>query len=146
MPRQLDPLYSVTITLKDKNQIESKFLIIAEGTTGNLHKQVGYSGNREWTMALEFDVFPKTFPKVFYNITVFDFGFFKKGYGWIFPKDDRINMGAWFYHSPQIHLSQIKALIYTILSLPRRLCVSNASMFSMLYNGKQTRVYPMVER
>jgi len=100
----------VTITLKDGNQIESKFLIIAEGTTGNLHKQVGYSGNHEWTMALEVDVFPKTFPRVFYNNTVFDFGFFKKGYGWIFPKDDRINMGAYFYYSPRIHLSQIKAL------------------------------------
>ena len=81
MSRQLNPPYSVTITLKDGNQIESKFLIIAEGTTGNLHKQVGYFGNREWTMALKVDVFPKTLPGVFYNTTVFDFGFFKKGYG-----------------------------------------------------------------
>lgn len=100
----------VTIRLKDGEQIESKFLIIAEGATGNLCKQIGYSGSHEWTMALEVDVFPKTFPRAFYNNTLFDFGFFKRGYGWIFPKDDRINMGAYFYYSPKIHLSQKKAL------------------------------------
>ena len=83
----------VTVTLKDGNQIESEFLILAEGITGKLYKQIGYSGKREWTMALEVDVFPKTFPKVFSNNVLFDFGVIEKGYGWIFPKDDRINMG-----------------------------------------------------
>jgi len=100
----------VTVTLKDGNQIESEFLILAEGITGKLYKQIGYSGKREWTMALEVDVFPKTFPKVFSNNVLFDFGVIEKGYGWIFPKDDRINMGTYYYYSPRIDRRQIKAL------------------------------------
>lgn len=100
----------VTVTLKDGSQIESEFLIIADGITGRLCKQIGYSGRHEWTMALEVDVFPKTFPKEFSDNTLFDFGIIEKGYGWIFPKDDRINMGTYYYNSPRINRRQIKAL------------------------------------
>jgi flavin-dependent dehydrogenase len=100
----------VTVTIEDGNQIESEFLVLAEGIAGGLYKQIGYSGKREWTMALEVDVFPKTFPNMFLHNTLFDFGVIDKGYGWIFPKDDRINMGTYYYYSPRIDRSQIRAL------------------------------------
>lgn len=100
----------VTVKLKNGEHIESEYLILAEGITGRLYKQIGYSGRREWTMALEVDVYPVKFPSVFNNNTLFDFGFFKKGYGWIFPKDDLINMGSYYYFTPRIDRAQIEAL------------------------------------
>lgn len=100
----------VSVTLKSGDRVDSEFVILAEGITGRLHKQIGYSGKREWTMALEVDVFPNKFPRMFNNNILLDFGFFSKGYGWIFPKDDRMNMGSYYFNSPRIGRAQITAL------------------------------------
>lgn len=100
----------VIVKLRDNRQLESDFLILAEGITGRLYKQIGYYGNREWTMALEVDVFLDKIPNMFSNSTLFDFGFFKKGYAWIFPKNDHLNIGAYYYFLPSIDRTQIKDL------------------------------------
>ena len=63
----------VIVKLRDNRQLESDFLILAEGITGRLYKQIGYYGNREWTMALEVDVFLDKIPNMFSNSTLFDF-------------------------------------------------------------------------
>lgn len=100
----------VKVTLSNGKELKAKFLVIAEGINGKLYKSAGYSGTREITMALEADVKPKKYPVNFHKDTLFDFGAVPKGYAWVFPKKDYLNVGAYYYKSESIDRFQIKAL------------------------------------
>jgi geranylgeranyl reductase family protein len=101
---------AVKVTLIDGTELKSKFLVIAEGVNGKLYESAGYFGTRDMTMALEADVFPKYYPANFNKNALFDFGSIPKGYAWIFPKKDYLNIGAYYYKSKSIDRSQIEAL------------------------------------
>lgn len=97
----------VVVTLDDGKVLETSFMIFAEGINGQIHQQIGYYGDKQVTMALEIDVYPENIPESFNKNTLFDFGAIPAGYGWVFPKKDYLNVGAYFYHSPKISRSQI---------------------------------------
>jgi len=100
----------VNIVLKNGELLESGFIVFAEGINGQIHMQIGYNGQKIITMALEVDVYPKQFPESFSNNALFDFGAIPGGYGWVFPKKNYLNAGAYFYNSPKSTSSQINSL------------------------------------
>lgn len=102
--------HEALVKLEDDREVKSNFLVLAEGINGKLFEKIGYSGNRDITMALEIDVTPKEYPHNFNNNTLFDFGAIPKGYAWIFPKDGYLNVGAYYYHSRNIDRLQERAL------------------------------------
>ncbi len=104
----------IKVSLLDGKELKANFLVIAEGVNGKLFESTGYFGIRDITMALEVDVKPKIYPSRFNNSTLFDFGAIPKGYAWIFPKKDYLNIGAYYYKSRTIDRSQIRALEYFI--------------------------------
>ena len=100
----------VKVGIKNGESLETGFLVFAEGINGQIHKQIGYYGHKLITMALEVDIYPRQFPESFNNNTLFDFGAIPGGYGWVFPKKNYLNVGAYFYNSPKITGSQINSL------------------------------------
>jgi len=95
----------VSLELEDGRRVEAGFAVFAEGAAGRQHEHVGYCGARQYTMALQADVFPRVFPPAFVRNALFDFGSIPRGYAWVFPKDDRLNVGAYFCESPRIDRS-----------------------------------------
>jgi geranylgeranyl reductase family protein len=86
----------VTVHLEGGEELTGRYLVFAEGASGRLHRQVGYAGERQTTTALQVDVFPEEVPEGLRSNTLFDFGSIPHGYAWIFPKTDRLNVGAYF--------------------------------------------------
>ncbi len=101
---------NVVVTSRDRAEYRATFLILAEGINGKLHEQLGYGNRRELTMALEIDVRPRLSPQGFDHNALFDFGSIEGGYGWVFPKDGFLNVGAYYRRSATIDRSQQKAL------------------------------------
>ncbi len=98
------------IRLKGGEPIKASFLVLAEGVTGQLHRQLGYSGSVEWTFGLGMEVFPGSLPETLCKNTIFDLGSVSKGYAWVFPKEDRLNIGAYYFRSAGIKGHQIREL------------------------------------
>jgi flavin-dependent dehydrogenase len=92
----------VRVILSDGSSVESNFLVLAEGINGQLHKQLGYTGTREITMALEMNIYPNRQIEKLTDSLFFDTGSIKNGYAWMFPKNGAINTGAYFYNSQTI--------------------------------------------
>ena len=106
----------ITVKLNDGSSVESKYLVLAEGINGQLHKQLGYSGTRKITMALEMNIYPDHQIEKLNDSLFFDTGSIKKGYAWMFPKNGAINTGAYFYNSQTITPQQ-KKLYFDFLNL-----------------------------
>lgn len=103
-------VHSVRVKLDNGSDLKANFIVIAEGVNGKLYEKIGYFGNRDLTMALEVDVTPTNYPISLNNNALFDFGAIPNGYGWIFPKEGYLNIGAYFYNSKNIDRSQERAL------------------------------------
>lgn len=106
--------HEIKVSLTDGKELRSNFLVIAEGVNGKLYEHLGYYGKRDITMALEVDLKPSLYPENFNTNTLFDFGAIPKGYAWVFPKKDYLNIGAYFYKSRTIDRSQERALEYFV--------------------------------
>ena len=100
----------VTVELRGGRSVAGRYLILAAGVNGKLHEQLGYQGTREMTMALEVDLRPAQYPAAFRHNALFEFGSITKGYGWVFPKDEFLNIGAYYRRSPKIDRDQQREL------------------------------------
>ena len=78
----------------NKGCFKSKYLILADGATGNLAKQLKWPDNRFLVPAVEIELpVTKNILKRFHDKARFDFGKFNKGYGWVFPKRKHLSIG-----------------------------------------------------
>ncbi len=77
-----------------------RVLIGADGANGVTAKLTGLSGARDVAVALEGNIaFPAGVPERWQSIVGMDLGAIPGGYGWLFPKDDHVNVGVggWQY-------------------------------------------------
>lgn len=106
----------VTVGLESGDELDGRYLVFAEGVSGRLHRQVGYSGERRTTTALQVDIVPAQLPETLRSNTLFDFGSISHGYAWIFPKAGRLNVGVYFPRAPHIG-NREKAQLHDFLRL-----------------------------
>ena len=72
------------ILTTDKEKYEFKYIIFSDGVNGYSRK---FIDNREFGFCVEYNTNKLT------DKTIFDFCAIKKGYGWVFPKEDYTNIG-----------------------------------------------------
>ena len=84
---------SVTLVTKEGRSFECSYLVGADGAHSQVRKLTGEFTPDRTAVALE-GIIPfdrlKTIPEF-----TFDFGVVHKGYGWIFPKHDHVNVGLY---------------------------------------------------
>ncbi len=85
----------VTISDGDRSFTAQK-LIAADGANGQTAKLAGLDPQREMTVALEGLIpIPENAPQDWRQMVSLSIGALSGGYGWLFPKDDHLNIGVW---------------------------------------------------
>lgn len=78
-----------------KSTYTAQFAIGADGVHSPIAKQLGLQANRSTSLALEARLsLPKDRLGSLTDTITFDFGTLYGGYGWIFPKNDHLNVGV----------------------------------------------------
>ena len=92
---------------------EARALVAADGANGPTTKMAGVDVNLVQGIALEGNITPANgFPKEWEDVLGLDFGSPPGGYGWIFPKEDHLNIGigGWKYLGPTLR-DRLKQLV-----------------------------------
>ena len=92
---------------------EARALVAADGANGPTTKMAGVDVNLVQGIALEGNITPTNgFPKEWEDVLGLDFGSPPGGYGWIFPKEDHLNIGigGWKYLGPTLR-DRLKQLV-----------------------------------
>ena len=75
--------------ITDRGKFSADFVILADGAHSPIAKSINWPDHRNLVPAIEADL--ELEEK--YNVPRFDFGFCKSGYGWVFPKKERLSVG-----------------------------------------------------
>ena len=82
------------VTDRHGDKYTSRILIGADGANGIVSKNLGYENPIERAVAIEGNMpFPNGIPEEYKGMVGLNFGLVKGGYGWIFPKEDHLNIG-----------------------------------------------------
>lgn len=78
-----------------RGSITARFVIAADGATGTVARAAGWTPNPGAVPALEYELVvpPAVFAR-FAGAARFDFGLVPHGYAWVFPKRERLSVGA----------------------------------------------------
>ena len=100
---------SVTLLTKSGKSFSAKYLIGADGAHSRVRKLTEDFTPDRTAVAIEgvipFERLKKPGPGKIPNFT-FDFGVAKKGYGWMFPKDNHVNVGVYTRRPDEYPLSK----------------------------------------
>lgn len=95
--------------ITDKNELEAKFVIAADGALSKTAKLAGWSEDTRYLIpALEYEVEVK--PEVFERLKTearFDVDFIPKGYAWSFPKKNHLSLGVASFKRSKLNLKKI---------------------------------------
>ncbi len=95
------PAAAPPVTVRtDAGAYDARILIGADGANGVVRRALGLDNGCEEAVALEGNVpFPGGIPQEWREYVALDLGGTAGGYGWVFPKDDHLNLGvgAWKY-------------------------------------------------
>ena len=84
---------------------EARALVAADGANGPTARMAGVDAQLVQGIAVEGNITPRNgFPKEWEDVLGLDFGSPPGGYGWIFPKEDHLNIGigGWKYTGPTL--------------------------------------------
>lgn len=84
---------------------EARALVAADGANGPTARMAGVDAHLVQGIAIEGNITPRNgFPKEWEDVLGLDFGSPPGGYGWIFPKEDHLNIGigGWKYTGPTL--------------------------------------------
>ncbi len=101
-----------------EGEIESRILIAADGVYSKIRREVFGNDLVSYAPAIEALIYVDDEVLNKYNDhTLFDFGGMKKGYGWIFPKKDHLNVGVFSIYGSKNIKSELDFFIKLYPSL-----------------------------
>lgn len=101
-----------------QGEFTSEYLIGADGVYSKVRKEVFGDGLVEYAPAIEALMYvSKDILDQYNDHTLFDFGGMKRGYGWIFPKKDHLNVGVFSIFGSKNIRSALKDFISLYPSL-----------------------------
>lgn len=100
----------VVLTTQDGDELTARYVIGADGAHSQVRRLTGDFQPDRTAVALEALV-PMTACRANHPLT-FDFGVVGKGYGWLFPKRDHINVGLYTRRPEQFKLARQALLDY----------------------------------
>ena len=103
--RSIDRLPSRTVVRADGQSFEGRTLVAADGANGKTASLAGIDAKLSQGIALEGNISPPGgVPTAWGETMGFDFSGLPGGYGWIFPKDDHLNigLGGWKHVGPTL--------------------------------------------
>lgn len=84
----------VTVTT-DHGPINCRMVVAADGANSTVRRLCGFADDRQMAPAVEWEVHPGAEHVArFANTCRFDFGPLRRGYGWVFPKQDHLSIGV----------------------------------------------------
>jgi geranylgeranyl reductase family protein len=80
----------------DNGIFSGRIIVGADGVYSSVAKSIGLMKNREYGIAIDGEVYPKDMKilDIYKERFCLDFDCLPKGYGWIFPKRDRLSTGV----------------------------------------------------
>ena len=78
--------------ITSKETFNARYIILADGVTSPLAKNMGWPDNRKLIPAMETEVKIKSRTDLYEKVR-FDFGFISGGYAWVFPKTETLSIG-----------------------------------------------------
>jgi geranylgeranyl reductase family protein len=86
---------SYEVLHRDGSTHRSRVMIGADGANGVVRLNLGYESPLEAAVALEGNIlFPGGIPERYRGAVALNFGVVPGGYGWVFPKEDHLNVGV----------------------------------------------------
>ena len=95
---------TVTLVTKDDRSFECRYLLGADGAHSQVRKLTGEFTPDRTAVALE-GIIPYDRLRNIPEFT-FDFGVVHKGYGWLFPKHDHVNVGLYTRRPDEVKISK----------------------------------------